>query len=121
MEKAHSAAVRGRRSRSLTEEQRGRLEKFRREQRNWSWPMVLTAMGSWPERPFRLQTLLRAAAGGAVSEKNHHFIVRWLDAHLPGQPLPQDHKMRAAADDSLETEETPQNAPQDETTKRGSR
>jgi hypothetical protein len=128
MEKADSTAqvaqtARGRRSRRLTEAQRERLEKFRRDQRSWSWPMVLLSMGPRPDRPFGLGTLLRAAAGGAISEKNHHFLVRWLDAAMPAQPLPQDGKSRAAADNTQESEETPEIAPQEQIdkTRRGSR
>jgi len=85
--------------------------------------MVLLSMGQRPQRTFGLGTLLRAAAGGAISEKNHHFIVEWLDSHMPAQPLPQDGKSRAAADDTQESEETPEIAPQEQIDKthRGSR
>jgi hypothetical protein len=91
-------------------------------QRDWSWPKLKAAMGTPQDPcPFKLDTLLRAADGYPISEKNHDWLVRWLDAHLPAQPLPQDGKMRAAADDTQETEETPEIAPQSEKTNRGSR
>lgn len=118
----------GRRSRTLSPEEIARLQALRKMQRDWSWPQLKTAMGT-PQNPcpFKLDTLLRAANHQPISEKNHHWLVEWLNAHLPAHPLPQDRKMRAAADDTLEDGETPETASPDETegqaekTNRGSR
>jgi hypothetical protein len=114
-----STLRRGKRSRGLTIDQIARLEQLRRNQQGWSWPQLKLAMGK--DCPFKLKTLLRAADGGVISEKNHDWLAKWLDTHMPAQPLPQDGKMRAAADDSQENGETPEIAPQQEKTNRGSR
>jgi len=118
----NSTRTGGRRSQSLSDGQRARLKTFWRDQRDFSWPKVLASMTA---PPFGLKSLLRAADGGRISEKNHAWLSAWLDRYLPGAPEKPaiDRKRAAAGDHSLENGEPLESAAsaKEEATRRGSR
>jgi hypothetical protein len=91
--------ARGRQTRTLTLDQRSRLERFRRASHDgaphgYSLPLLRTAMQigcSW-------ETLQKALLGLPVWDLHHSAIVAWIERYLPVSTPVHDGKAAAAGE-----------------------
>lgn len=89
--------------RVLSPNQIYRLDQYRRA-RNLDHPQLNLAMNA----PFGWATLFRALHGKPVRQRNHEFIVKWIEQFLPQHEV-RDGKA-AAAGEGRSDEDVPQEA-----------
>jgi|HubBroStandDraft_6_1064221.scaffolds.fasta_scaffold149198_5 hypothetical protein len=104
--------TRGRTSRVLSLNDRGRLRQFQIDHaRRLGVSVGLPQLKSAMEAPFSWETLQRALAGKPIWDSYHAFIVAFLDRHVPAaHPATEvDFKSRASGerDEEEEIEQLP--------------
>jgi hypothetical protein len=85
--------------RALSRDQIRRLDAYR-VARHLDTPQLNLAMNA----PFSWLTLFRALHGKPVRQRNHHFIVEWIERFLP-EKLVREGKTAAANDQQAQERE----------------